>query len=82
MDSKDNIIAEERGICKIVNNTDGISDINVLQVQTMSEGQGATSWGATDTLYFDIQSQTAHKILKYNTYANQTALDTADVATV
>ena len=80
MDSKDNIIAEERGICKIVNNTDGISDINVLQVQTMSEGQGATSWGATDTLYFDIQSQTAHKILKYNTYANQTALDTADVA--
>lgn len=75
-DANKNVVAEKTGICKIVNNTDGMSEINVLQVQTMSEGDDATSWTATDTLYFDIQSQTAHKILKYNTYANQTALDT------
>lgn len=46
----------------------------------MAEGQGATSWTATDTLYFDITSQTAHKIAKYNTYANQTNLDTVSAA--
>ncbi len=72
----DVVVASQTGISKIINLTDGTSQINVLQIQTMSEGQDATSWTATDTLYFDIQSQTAHKILRYNTYANQTQLDT------
>lgn len=74
------VVATQTGVSKIINLTDGKSQINVLQVQTMAEGQGATSWTATDTLYFDIQSQTAHKILKYNSYANQTALDTVSAA--
>ena len=44
----------------------------------MAEGQGAKSWQSTDTLYFDIESQTAHKIAKYNVFANQTELDQSD----
>ena len=50
------VIATANGLSKIVNNKTQLAknEINVLQVQTMSEGQGATSWGATDTLYFDI----------------------------
>ncbi|MBP3325333.1 MAG: DUF5057 domain-containing protein [Coprococcus sp.] len=74
------VVAEETGLSKIINNNMSKSEINVLQVQTMAEGQGATSWTATDTLYFDITSQTAHKIAKYNTYANQTNLDTVSAA--
>ena len=73
------VIATANGLSKIVNNKTQLAknEINVLQVQTMSEGQGATSWGATDTLYFDIESQTAHKIVKYNVFANMTELDNA-----
>ena len=74
-DAEGNVVAVKTGISKIVNTTDGISEINVLQVQTMAEGQSASTWTATDTLYFDIESQTAHKIAKYNTYANQVDLD-------
>ncbi len=74
------VVAEQTGLSKIINNNVSKSEINVLQVQTMAEGQGATSWTATDTLYFDITSQTAHKIAKYNTYANQTELDTVSAA--
>lgn len=73
------VIATANGLSKIVNNKTELAknEINVLQVQTMAEGQGATSWGATDTLYFDIESQTAHKIAKYNVFANMVELDNA-----
>ena len=73
------VIATANGLSKIVNNKTELpkNEINVLQVQTMAEGQGATSWGATDTLYFDIESQTAHKIAKYNVFANMVELDNA-----
>lgn len=73
------VIATANGLSKIVNNKTELAknEINVLQVQTMAEGQGATSWGATDTLYFDIESQTAHKIAKYNVFANKVELDNA-----
>ena len=74
-DADGNVVAEETGISKIVNTVDGTSEINVLQVQTMVDGQDATTWTATDTLYFDIMSQTSHKICLYNTYANMTDLD-------
>lgn len=74
------VVAEQTGLSKIINNNVSKSEINVLQVQTMAEGQGATSWTATDTLYFDITSQTSHKIAKYNTYANQTELDNVSAA--
>ena len=76
-DEDGNIVASSTGLSKIVNNNVSKSEINVLQVQTMAEGQTATSWGATDTLYFDIESQTAHKIAKYNVFANMTELDNA-----
>lgn len=75
--SSGDIVATASGLSKIVNNKTELAknEINVLQVQTMSEGQGSTTWSSTDTLYFDIESQTAHKIAKYNVYANQTELD-------
>lgn len=76
-DEDGNIVASSTGLSKIVNNNVSKSEINVLQVQTMAEGQTATSWGATDTLYFDIESQTAHKIAKYNVFANMAELDNA-----
>lgn len=71
------VIATANGLSKIVNNKTELAknEINVLQVQTMSEGQKATTWDSMDALYFDIESQTAHKIAKYNTYANMTTLD-------
>lgn len=72
-DANDVVVAQRTGICKIDN--EGGSKISILQVQTMAEGQNATSWTATDTLYFDITSQMAHKICKYNTYANQADFD-------
>jgi hypothetical protein len=78
-DTAGNTVAEKTGISKIVNTSDGMSEINILQIQTMAEGQEATSWTATDTLYFDITSQTSHKICLYNTYANQVALDTVSM---
>jgi hypothetical protein len=74
-DSNGNVVATKTGLAKIVNNNTAKSEINVLQVQTMADGQNSASWGATDTLYFDIESQTAHKIAKYNVFANQTELD-------
>ncbi len=79
-DSNDNMVAATSGLSKIINNNMSKSEINVLQVQTMAEGQGAKSWQATDTLYFDIESQTAHKIAKYNVFANQTELDQSDTS--
>ncbi len=64
-DSKDNVVAERTGIAKIVNNTDSTSEINVLQINTgINTTQGSQSF--SDTLYFDIRSQMAHKILYYN----------------
>ena len=72
-DANDVVASQSTGICKIAN--EGGSKISILQVQTMAEGQNATSWTATDTLYFDIASQMAHKICKYNTYANQSDFD-------
>lgn len=68
------VIATANGLSKIVNNKTELAknEINVLQVQTMSDGQNATTWTSMDTLYFDIESQTAHKIAKYNTYTKQT----------
>ena len=72
-DANDVVASQSTGICKIAN--EGGSKISILQVQTMAEGQNATSWTATDTLYFDIASQMAHKICKYNTYANQADFD-------
>jgi hypothetical protein len=74
-DTDGNVVATKTGLAKIVNNNTTKSEINVLQVQTMAEGQNSASWSATDTLYFDIESQTAHKIAKYNVFANQTELD-------
>lgn len=79
-DSDGNVVAQQTGISKIVNTTDGMSEINVLQVQTMVDGQNATTWNVMDSLYFDIQSQTAHKICLYNTYANQGNLDNISAA--
>lgn len=77
-DGDDNVVASRTDVCKIVNNDNTSSRINVLQVQTMAEGQSAATWTATDALYFDITSQTAHKIAKYNIYANQTEYDNVD----
>ncbi len=53
-DEDGNIVASSTGLSKIVNNNVSKSEINVLQVQTMAEGQGAKSWQSTDTLYFDM----------------------------
>ena len=69
------VIAVQTGISKIVNNNVKKSAIKVLQIQTMSEGQDSATWSSRDTLYFDIGSQTAHKICKYNFYSNNTDFD-------
>lgn len=76
--SDGDIVATKTGLSKVVNNDKQKSKISVLQIQTMAEGQTAATWTATDALYFDITSQTAHKIAKYNIYANQTEYDNVD----
>ncbi len=75
-DADGNVAASTSGLSKIVNNNNR-AEINVLQIQTMSEGQDSSTWTSRDTLYFDITSQMAHKICKYNVYANQTEYDNA-----
>lgn len=75
LDSAGNTVAGKTGLCKVVNNETTTNKINVLQIQTMVDGQDAATWTATDSLYFDITSQTAHKIVKYNIYSNQTDYD-------
>lgn len=77
LDSAGNTVAGKTGLCKVVNNDTTTNRINVLQIQTMVDGQAASSWTATDSLYFDITSQTAHKIAKYNVYANMPDYDTS-----
>lgn len=75
LDSAGNTVGGKTGLCKVVNNETTTNKINVLQIQTMVDGQDAATWTATDSLYFDITSQTAHKIVKYNIYSNQTDYD-------
>lgn len=64
-------VAEETGLCKVVNDTVTPGDVNVLQIQTMNEGQSDDFLNMSDTLYFDIESQWAHKIMYYNGYLTQ-----------
>lgn len=49
-----------------MNETADKNNINVLQIQTMYDGQTTDFHNFKDTLYFDIQSQWAHKIMYYN----------------
>ena len=78
LDSSGNVVSERTGISKIDNNTDEKSEINVLQVQTMTYGQNTSTWKSYDHLYFDIMSQTSHKIIKYGVYANQESLSVSE----
>ena len=60
------LIATSSGLSKVVNETADKNNINVLQIQTMYDGQTTDFHNFKDTLYFDIQSQWAHKIMYYN----------------
>lgn len=66
----DVVVGTQRGVSKIINNTDDKSRIDVLQIQTMSKDQEADYHTMPDMLYFDIESQWAHKIMYYNGQQN------------
>ena len=66
---------------KIVKTIDGKADINVLQIQTMCKGQSADYQTMPDMLYFDIESQWAHKIMYYNGAADDVRFDSAEFST-
>ena len=77
IDSDKNVIATSSGLSKIVKTIDGKADINVLQIQTMCKGQSADYQTMPDMLYFDIESQWAHKIMYYNGAADDVRFDSA-----
>lgn len=77
IDGNDKVVSTASGVSKVIRTIDGKADINVLQIQTMSKGQSADYQTMPDMLYFDIESQWAHKIMYYNGIADDVRFDSA-----